>query len=103
MKAKALFSGHNGVESYPAGTVLEGSDDHIMRLLFNNAAVPKDAEAKEFVNQRDTMTDKQAKASKHFNQSIRDYVLENDTGGVNNKKRSGAKGAKKATNRKKGK
>lgn len=100
MKVKTLFSGHNGIESYEAGAVLDGPMDHVCRLLFNNAAEPKDAEAKAFVNDRDTMTDKEVKANKHFNQSIREYVAENDTGGPTNKKRGVAK---KAAKRGKGK
>ncbi len=91
MKVKALFNGHNGIKSYEAGAVLDGPLDHVQRLLFNGAGTPEDAEAKAFVKERDSMTDKEAKASSHFNQSIREYVAENDTGGASTKKRKGVK------------
>lgn len=100
MKVKTLFSGHNGIESYEAGAVLEHPMDHVCRLLFNNAGEPKDAEAKAFVQERDVMSDNKVKASPHYNQSIREYVAENDTGGPSNKKR---RVAKKAAKRNKGK
>jgi hypothetical protein len=100
MKVKALFSGHNGMRSYEAGAILDGPPDHVRRLLFNNAGTPEDAEAKAFVKERDHMSDKLVKASPDFNQSIREYVADNDTGGPSNKKRGVAKKAAKRGKRK---
>lgn len=100
MKVKTLFDGHSGIAPHKAGAIVDGPPDYVRRLLFNDAGTPEDAEAKDFVKERDSMTDKEVKASSHFNQSIRDYVLENDTGGPSNKKRGVAK---KAAKRSKGK
>lgn len=79
MKVKTLVDGFDGKETYKAGAILVGNNDHVHRLLMSGAAEPIDAEAKKYAEARDAMSHKQLKENKHFSKEIAASVSTSET------------------------
>lgn len=99
MKVKALASGFDGKKAHEAGATLEGNSDYIKRALFNGAAEPLDKEAKDYLKQKDEMTDKDVKANPMYAEAIVNMVRDLDT--IDETLSVRKKGVKKATKRRK--